>query len=153
MFRDDRDGNSEDTILFWAERDAAYYWVPFAIGAFAILPFAPLDPVMAACGLTLAAGACTWSRRSFIFHLRMTHIAMRGAALDPIYKIAWDDVREAEVSPRRPWFGGRCGEVAILLVDDTRVRIPGVRDPAAASNAINEIRAGRRAAVARASAA
>lgn len=145
------DNHVDDTILFWAERDAAYYWVPFSIGALAILPFSPLDPLMAVCGLSLAAGACAWSRRSFILQLRATHIAVRGAALDPIYKVAWDDVREAQVSSRRSWFGSG-GEIRIVLTDDTRIRIPGVHDPVVASEAINRI-ATRRAAASRMSAA
>jgi hypothetical protein len=149
---------AEDAVLFWAERDAAYSWGPFAIGALAILPFAPFDPLMAAGGLSLAALVCAWSRRSFIFHLCAGHIAVRGAALDPIYKIAWDDVREASVArAKRPWLSGEPrGEVRVVLIDDTRIRIPGVRHPAAASDAVNRIvaeRAAERAVAARASAA
>jgi hypothetical protein len=148
MFRDDDDEAADDAVLFWAERSAAYYWVPFLIGALTILPFAPLDPMMAACGLSLAALACAWSRRSFIFHLRPTHIAVRGAALDPIYKVAWDDVREAQlVRAKQPWLGnGLSGEVKLVLTDDTRIRIPGVRDPATAAEAVNAIVARRAAA-------
>lgn len=137
----DTEDENEGALLFRAERDAAYYWFPYAIGVLAILPLSPLDPALAVGGLAVAAWVCAWSRQRFLFHLRTTHIALRGAPLDGVLRIGWAEVRAAEVSrAKRPWFGTASrGDVRLVLRDERRVRIPAVREPHAASAAVNAI--------------
>jgi hypothetical protein len=136
-----------DDVLFWAERAAGYYWGPFVLACLLMLPASALDPVLVTGGLALAAVICAANQHCFVFHLRPSHIALRGAMLDRVYRLDWNMVREARTdNVRQAWLtgNGARGKVSVLMDDGTRVAVDGVRDPEQASAAINRIVAARR---------
>ena len=139
--------SADDDVLFWAERAAVYYWGPFAIAALLMIPVSAIDPVLVTGGLAVAAAICAANQHCFVFHLRPSHIALRGAMFDRVHRLDWSVVREARADGvRQAWFtgNGARGKVSVLMDDGTRVAIAGVRDPEEASAAINRIVAMRR---------
>lgn len=136
-----------DDVLFWAERAPAYYWGPFGLAALLMAPVSTVDPVLVAAGLGVAAAICALNQHSFVFHLRPSHIALRGAILDRVRRVDWGAVREARVDRvHRPLISGNGprGRVSVVLHDGTRIGIAGVSDPEDACAAINTLLAGRR---------
>jgi hypothetical protein len=133
---------AEDEVLFWAERAAGYYWGPFALATLAMLPVWTVDPVLVTGGLAVAAAICAVNQHCFVFQLRPSHIALRGAMLDPVHRFDWGSVREARAhNVRHTWLtgNGARGRVCVLMDDGTRVRIDGVCDPEEARDAINKM--------------
>jgi hypothetical protein len=139
--------SDSDEILFWAERAASYYWSPFAVAAVLMAPVSTVDPVLVAGGMALAAAICAINQHCFVFHLRRDHVVLRGAMLDPARRLDWTRIRAARADAiRHPLLSGNGarGRVSVEMDDGTRIRITGVRDPEAASAAINRILAARR---------
>jgi hypothetical protein len=139
--------SASDDVLFWAERAPGYYWGPFAFAVLAMLPASTIEPVLVAGGLGVAAAICAYNQHCFVFHLCPTHIALRGAVLDRVHRLDWRSIREARADGvRHAWLtgNGARGKVRVMMDDGTCIAIAGVRDPEAASAAINRIIAVRR---------
>ena len=136
-----------DQVLFWAERAPAYYWGPFGLAGLMMAPFSAADPVLVAGGLALAAIICALNQHCFVFHLRASHIALRGALLDPVRRVDWHAIREVRIDRLRyPLISGNGprGRVSVVLHDGTSIGIAGVSEPEDAGAAIVKLLAARR---------
>lgn len=136
-----------EPVLFWAEREKAFYLRAMAISALLMLPVAFFLPAVFLLFLVFL-GLSSWlNARLFRFQVGPRTLALRQSLLTPRLAIPLADIAgiETREDATGKLLGGLSGAgVLVLTLRGGRILpIPGLKDVREAADAIREIQAGQ----------
>jgi hypothetical protein len=142
LIRSLRKHERDDTVRFWAERDASVYWRSLMISSLITSPIifvAPEAYVVA----TLAGVALAFvNRQQFRLEMTSTHVRLKGAALIPSIYLGYEHIAEARVADVKPAEDGAApvGTLVLKLATGPELRLTGIVDPAEAAAAFAKLK-------------
>lgn len=140
----------DDTVLFWAVRNAGAYWRGFAISTLLLAPLALFAPEAFIFATLVGFVLARLNARLFRFELTRTHLRLKAAALVPSLRIPWHGIADARVDAARQDGPGapEVGTLVLRLADGPELPVTELVAPYEALEAIRELKT-RAAATAR----
>ena len=136
--------NPDDPVLFWAEPDPAALWRGAAMVLLFLAPLAFLAPAgFIAAGFTSLL-LRVLNQRSFRFHVSRRELRLKYNFMTPELRVALNEIGSVSVLPDAA--GGimplapRSGHLLIARTDGAQIMVPGIKDAAAAVEAINRLK-------------
>ncbi len=138
LFRSLGKHERDDTVKFWAERDASVYWRTLMFSSLIASPLAFIAPAAFIVGLLLAALLAYLNRRMFRLEMTPTHVHLRASSFMPSLYLPY-----AAVSEARADLTGATGPGTLILklASGHELRLSGIVEPVETAQAFRTLKA------------
>jgi hypothetical protein len=142
LIRSLRKHERDDTVRFWAERDASVYWRSLMISSLVTSPIIFVAPEAYVAATLVGLVLAFVNRQRFRLEMTPTHVRLKGAALIPSLRLGYQHFAEARAEDVQPGTdGGRpIGTLVLKLATGHDLRLTGIIDPAEAASAFAKLK-------------
>lgn len=133
---------ADRNVLFWAERDPAFYVGITGLSSLLIAPLILLAPGMFVFGLLFLGLSNLVAAQFFRFEVTAGEVRWRNSFWWPTLRIPLADVADVAWQPQGGWLfptRGRMGVLTLKLAAGGRLYVPGLRDPEEAADAVRRL--------------
>lgn len=142
LIRSLRKVERDDTVRFWAERDASVYWRSLMISSLITSPIIFVAPGAYFVATLIGVALAFANKRSFRLEMTPSHVRLKGAALLPSIHLAYEHLADARADDVQPAADGAApvGTLVLKLATGHDLRLTGIIDPAEAAKAFTKLK-------------
>lgn len=131
----------DDTVRFWAERDASVYWRSLMISSLIASPIIFVAPLAYIVATLLGIGLAFLNKHAFRLEMTPTHLRLKVAALVPSLRLGYEHIAEARADEIKTQTGAQpFGTLVLKLSSGHMLRLTGIIEPAEAATALNTLK-------------
>lgn len=131
----------DDTVRFWAERDAAVYWRALMFSSLVAAPIMFLAPEAYVVATLFGIALALLNKRLFRLEMTPTHVRLKGSALMPSLYLGYDTLAEARADDvKRAEGAAPLGTLILKLASGHELGLTGIIDPAEAAKAFTRLK-------------
>lgn len=142
LIRSLRKHERDDTVRFWAERDASVYWRSLMISSLITSPIIFVAPGAYVVATLIGVALAFVNKQRFRLEMTPTHVRLKGAALIPSIRLGYEHFAEARADDVQPAADGAApvGTLVLKLAAGHDLRLTGIVDPAEAAAAFAKLK-------------
>ncbi len=142
LIRSLRKHERDDTVRFWAERDASVYWRSLMVSSVVTSPIIFIAPGAYVVATLIGVALAFVNKQNFRLEMTPTHVRLKGAALIPSLRLGYQNFAEARAEDVKPGTEGGppVGTLVLKLATGHDLRLTGIIDPAEAAAAFAKLK-------------
>jgi hypothetical protein len=142
LIRSLRKHERDDTVRFWAERDASVYWRSLMFSSLITAPIIFIAPAAYVVATLVGVALAFVNKHKFRLEMTPTHVRLKGAVLLPSIYLGYDHIAEAraEAVEKAADDAAPVGALVLKLATGHDLRLTGIVDPAEAVAAFAKLK-------------
>ena len=142
LIRSLRKHERDDTVRFWAARDASVYWRSLMISSLITSPIILVAPGAYVVATLIGLALAVVNKQRFRLEMTPTHVRLKGAALMPSICLGYEHFADARAEDVQPAADGAppVGTLVLKLATGQDLRLTGIVDPTEAAAAFAKLK-------------
>jgi hypothetical protein len=142
LIRSLRKHERDDSVRFWAERDASVYWRSLMFSSLITAPIIFIAPAAYILATLVGVVLALVNKQNFRLEMTPTHVRLKGAVMMPSIYLGYDNIAEVRAEDvTTAEASAPMGTLVLKLATGHDLRLTGIIDPAEAAAAFAKLKA------------